>query len=171
MNPFRLEPLSGAHDRSTFHCGEEALDGYFKTQVTQDIRRRVATCFVAIETASGAIAGFYTLSAASIPLTELPPEDTRRLPRYPAVPAVRIGRLAVDRRFQKRGLGEALLIDITLRVVIAGIGAAVLVVDAKDERAARFYARYQFRSVTGSARTKFLPMATAIQLFASGDVH
>ena len=128
--------------------------------------RRVATCFVAVEAASREIAGYYTLSASSIPLTGLPPEDAKRLPRYPAVPAVRIGRLAVDQRFQKRGLGEALLIDITLRIASTEIGVALLVVDAKDERAEAFYARYQFRAVTGSARTMFLPMATAIKLFA-----
>ena len=76
--------------------------------MTQDIRRRVANCFVA---ATGYVAAYYTLSATSVPLADLPPEDAKRLPRYPTVPAVRIGRLAVDRRFQRRGLGEAMLAD------------------------------------------------------------
>jgi len=171
MSPFRVEALSDAHDRSMFQCGEEALDRYFKSQVTQDVRRRVATCFVAIERSSGAIAGYYTLSASSIPLVDLPAEHIKRLPRYPAVPAVCIGRLAVDQRFQKRGLGEGLLIDITLRIIGTEIGVALLVVDAKDARAADFYARYQFRAVKSSGRTMFLPMATAVNLFASHDLH
>jgi hypothetical protein len=81
--PFRLEPLSDEHERTLFRGGEDALDRYFQTQVTQDIRRRVANCFVAVETATSQIAAWYTISAASIPLTDLPPEETRRLPRYP----------------------------------------------------------------------------------------
>ena len=98
------EPLGEEHDRSAFHSGEEALDRYYQTQVTQDIRRRVTNCFVVVEAAPGQVAAYYTLSAASVALTELPSEVTNRLPRYPTLPAVRIGRLAVDEKFQGRGL-------------------------------------------------------------------
>src|SRR5436305_10882721 len=108
--PFRFEPLGEGHDRSAFHCGEEALDRYFQTQVTQDIRRRVTNCFVVVE-AVPQVAAYYTLSAASVALTELPPEVTKRLPRYPTLPAVRIGRLAVDEKFQGRGLAAAMLMN------------------------------------------------------------
>ena len=107
---FRLAPLGAEHARDSFCCGEEALDRYFKTQATQDIRRRIANCFVAVESATGLVAAYYTIAAASIPLVELPREEAKRLPRYPTLPAVRIGRLAVDQRFQGRGLGGALLI-------------------------------------------------------------
>ena len=66
--PFRLEPLGEEHERSLFRCGEDALDRYFQTQVTQDIRRHIANCFVAVESATSNIAAYYTISAASIPL-------------------------------------------------------------------------------------------------------
>ena len=79
--PFRLEPLSGEHERSLFRCGEDALDRYFQTQITQDIRRHIANCFVAVETVTRNIAAWYTISAASIPLVDLPPDETKRLPR------------------------------------------------------------------------------------------
>lgn len=75
------------------------------------MRRRVANCFVVSAPASGLIAGYYTIASAGIPFLDLPPEESRRLPRYPSLPAVRIGRLAVDRRFQGRGFGEILLLD------------------------------------------------------------
>jgi hypothetical protein len=71
--PFRLEPLHGQHDRSTFASGEEALDRYFRTQVTQDIRRRIANCFVAVDVATGQIVAYYTIASASIPTPDLPP--------------------------------------------------------------------------------------------------
>ena len=71
------------------------LDRYLRERATQDLARRVASCFVAIEAATEQIVGFYTLAAASIVLQDLPAELTRRLPRYPQVPAARMGRLAV----------------------------------------------------------------------------
>jgi ribosomal protein S18 acetylase RimI-like enzyme len=142
-------------------CGEDALDRYFRTQVTQDVRRHIANCFVAVEAASVRVAAYHTLSAASVPITDLPPEDVKRLPRYPTVPAVRIGRLAVDRRFQGRGLGAAMFADAAARAVPADIAAFMLIVDANNEEAVSFYRRYGFRLVAGSRRTLFRPLATA----------
>ena len=160
-SPFRIEPLGDAHDRAVFRCGEEALDRYLQTQASQDIRRRVANCFVAVESATGQIAAFYTLSAASIPFVDLPPEDTKRLPRYPTLPAVRIGRLAVDERFQGRGLGAALLMNAARRTMQADAAAFTLLVDAKNDQAVAFYRRYGFRHLVSQPRTLFLPLATA----------
>ena len=136
--PFRLEALSERHDRGSFTCGQEALDRYIRTQATQDIRRRIATCFVAVESATGELAAYYTIAAASIPTTELPADITKRLPRYPTLPAVRIGRLAVDLRFRGRGLGGALLADAVRRVLLAPPAVFAIVVDAKDDQAVAF---------------------------------
>jgi len=163
--PFRFETLSKDHDRAAFQCGESALDRYFQTQATQDIRRRVANCFVTIEVATGRVAAYYTLSAASIPLVDLPPEDTKRLPRYPTVPAVRIGRLAVDQRFQGRGLGAALLMNAVHRTLQSDAAACTLLVDAQGDQAVAFYRRYGFRSLTSRPGTLFLPLATAHKAF------
>ncbi len=91
---FRVIPLNKAHDRSTFNSGSEPLDCYFRERVTQDIRRRVTACFVAIS-CDGRIAGYYTLASASVFLGDLPEKLTKKLPRYPSVPVVRMGRLAV----------------------------------------------------------------------------
>jgi ribosomal protein S18 acetylase RimI-like enzyme len=163
--PFRLEPLSGEHDRTNFHCGEQVLDRYFQTQSTQDIRRRVANCFVAVEAATGQVAAYYTIAAASVPLVDLPPEEAKRLPRYPTLPAVRIGRLAVDRRFQGRGLGAALLADAARRTLQAPPAVFTLLVDAKNDEAVAFYQRHGFRSLASQPRTLFLPLATAEKAF------
>ena len=163
--PFRIEPLSDAHNRASFRCGDEALDRYFQTQATQDIRRRVANCFVAVEVASGTVAAFYTLSAASILLTDLPPEETKRLPRYPALPAVLIGRLAVDGGFQGRGLGESLLMNAAHRAMQADAAAYLLLVDAKNPQALAFYQRYGFRPLSTRPMTLFLALATVKKAF------
>jgi len=140
---FSIVPL-GKHDRSEFSCGSEALDRYFKTQVTQDLRRRVSACYVALDTQTGQTAGYYTLSAADVALSDLPVEMIRRLPRYPSVPVARIGRLAVDRRYQGKRLGGALLLNAAMRAVRSEVAVFALVVDAKDEQAVDFYQRHQF---------------------------
>ncbi|MCM5415810.1 GNAT family N-acetyltransferase, partial [Escherichia coli] len=82
------------YDRTSFLCGSDALDRYIKEHVTQDIRRRIAACFVAVDN-DHHIIGYYTLSAASILLTDLPEHLRKKLPRYPTIPAIRMGRLAV----------------------------------------------------------------------------
>lgn len=163
--PFRIEPLNDTHDRSSLRCGEEILDRYFQTQATQDIRRRLANCFVALESATRQLAAYYTLSAASIPFVDLPPEQTKRLPRYPTLPAIRIGRLAVDQRFQGRGLGAALLMDAVRRTMHADAATFTLLVDAKNDQAVSFYQRYGFRALADQPRTLFLPVATALKAF------
>jgi GNAT superfamily N-acetyltransferase len=156
---FRVTPLDPAADRSAFACGVAPLDRYFRTQVSQDIKRRVTACFTALD-GSDRIAGFYTLASASIRLADLPEDLARKLPRYPTVPAVRMGRLAVDQAFHGTGLGAALLADALRRAATAEIAAYALVVDAKDEAAARFYAHHGFIRAADSPLLLFLPLAT-----------
>jgi ribosomal protein S18 acetylase RimI-like enzyme len=155
--PFEIVPL-GKQDRSDFFCGSDPLDQYFRTRVTQDIRRRLSACYVALETTSGTIAGYYTLSAADIPLDKLPATMIARLPRYPAVPAARIGRLAVDRRFQGRRLGGSLLLNAAVRALRSEVAVFALVVDAKDEKAVAFYRHHDFSSFASNPLQLIAPL-------------
>ena len=156
-----IELLGSHHDRSVFSCGEPALDAYLQRQASQDIRRRVAQVFVAVGDVPEKIAGYYSLSAASFAKDELPPALAKRLPHYP-VPAAVLGRLAIDREHQGRGLGETLLLDAIRRVVRASTTIAVyaIIVDAKNERAQAFYERYGFRTFASEPRRLFLPLET-----------
>jgi len=161
--PFSVVPLDLDTDRSGFECGVEPLDRYFKTQVSQDIKRRVTACFTALDT-SGRVAGYYTLASASIFLTDLAESLAKKLPRYPNVPAVRMGRLAVDQDFKGKGLGAALLADALRRAVTAEIAAYAFVVDAKNEIAAEFYAHHGFRATVDNPLFLYLPLATVKDL-------
>ena len=163
VGPFSVVPLDLDTDRSGFECGVEPLDRYFKTQVSQDIKRRVTACFTALD-ASGRVAGYYTLASASILLTDLAESLAKKLPRYPNVPAVRMGRLAVDQDFKGKGLGAALLADALRRAVTAEIAAYAFVVDAKDESAAEFYAHHGFRATADNPLFLYLPLATVKDL-------
>ena len=159
-NPFRLVPLGQGHDRGGFDSGSEPLDRYLRERVTQDIKRKVTACFVALS-ADDRIAAYYTLASASIFLGDLPAELSRKLPRYPSIPAVRMGCLAVDKAFTGQGLGAALLADALMRVVRSEIAAFALVVDGQDERAAGFYRHHGFLELTTRPLTLFLPLAAA----------
>ncbi len=156
-----IEPLGPHHDRTAFSCGEPALDAYLQRQASQDIRRRIAQVFVAIDDRAERIAGYHGLSAASFQEDELPPALAERLPHYP-VPAAVLGRLAIDRQQQGRGLGETLLLDAIRRVVRASTTIAMyaIIVDAKNDRAQAFYERYGFRAFAKEPRRLFLPLET-----------
>lgn len=159
--PFLVASLDASHDRSAFNSGSNPLDRYLREQIAQDVRRRVAACFVALAD-DQRIAGYYTLAAASLLLADLPANIGKRLPRYPTVPAVRMGRLAVDRAFKGQGLGGALLADALDRVARSDIAAHALMVNAKDDTAEAFYRHHGFIALPDSPLTLFLPLATAL---------
>jgi ribosomal protein S18 acetylase RimI-like enzyme len=160
--PFRIEPLSSAHDRKAFSSGVAALDRYLQELVTQDIKRRLSNCFVALDEA-GAISGYYTFAASSLPLTELSPGQIKRLPHYALLPAALIGRLAVDNRYQGRRLGSALIMDATQHAARTDPAIFALVVDAKDDAAVRFYEHHQFQRFISRPMSLFLPLSTALR--------
>lgn len=161
--PFRLEPLGPSHERSEFSSGVELLDQYLASQASQDVRRRVSACYVAIEASSGKVAGFYTLAAGSVALSDLPPDLIKRLPRYPAVPVARIGRLAVAKAFQGEKLGGALLADAALRAARSEVAVFALIVDAKDDGAVAFYRHHGFEPIGGNDRQLIVSLKRFIQ--------
>lgn len=162
--PFRLEALGPGHERSGFSCGVQVLDQYLSSQASQDVRRRVSACYVAVEVSSDRVAGFYTLAAGSVPLIDLSPDLTKRLPRYPAVPVARIGRLAIDKAFRGRKLGGALLADAALRAARSEVAVFALIVDAKDDAAAAFYRHHGFEPIGDSGRQLIVALKRFIQI-------
>lgn len=170
---YRFELLGRHHDRATFSCGVEALDRYFRQQAGQDQRRAVAVPYVLVDTTTRAVLGYYTLSTFTIALHSLPDAVARKLPRYETIPAILIGRLAVDQRHQGRGLGRLLLVDALARslAISQQIGAAAIVVDAKNDTARAFYERYGFMRFADHEYRLFLPMATIAQLQREGAIE
>ena len=160
----RVEALGPGHNRNTFTSGTEALDRYLRTQASQDARKHIAAPFVLV-LPDGMVAGYYTLSATAVKLAELPAEVSRRLPRYPIVPATLLGRLAVDRRLQGRGYGRFLLADALFRALRSEIASFAVIVEAKDDAARRFYERESFLPFPEMPMKLFLPMAGIEQLF------
>ncbi|MEI2582663.1 GNAT family N-acetyltransferase [Scytonema sp. PRP1] len=162
-----VEPLDAQHNRSDFECGVEPLDRYLKQQASQDMRRRIAALFVLVDQDIDSIAGYYTLAATAIRLAELPPEITKKLPKYPLVPATLLGRLAVDQRYQGQGIGSFLLMDALRRSFNSEIASMAVVVDAKDDKARDFYEHHQFIPFSEQSQRLYLSMTTIAKLFGS----
>lgn len=159
---FQIVPLPVEYSRKKrecFHSGSVPLDRYFQERVTQDTRNNLAKCFVALS--GDRIAGFYTLSASSITLHELPGDRRKRL-RYPFIPTVRIGRLAVDIDFRGQRLGSLLMYNSTMRIRNTPIGVYAMEVDAKDETAKSFYLHHGFIPLESRPSTLYLPVEDAM---------
>jgi len=161
----QIEALSSYYDRHAFSCGVEALDRYLKRQASQDLRKHVAVTFVLVEAGQSAVLGFYTLSATNLRLNDLPESTAKKLPRYPLVPAILLGRLAVGQTHRGSGYGALLLVDALKRCLdIEDIGWAVVLVDAKEEEAAAFYEHYGFIRLAPDCSRLFLPRPTITAL-------
>ena len=153
----RVLPLTGSHDRQGFDCGRQELNDWLRQIARQHQDKGLSKTFVAIrEEAPDRICGYYALTLAELENRHLPQAWRKKLTRR--IPGVRLGRLAVDRQYQGKGLGEVLLIDALTRarrihIEAGGIG---LFVDALDEQAAGFYRRYGFNASPDNPLLLFL---------------
>jgi predicted GNAT family N-acyltransferase len=166
---YRVKPLGADHDRAGFYSGVPELDRYLHRQAGQDARRKVAAPFVLIDL-NGVLVGYYTLSAYSVRVGELPEAIAKKLPRYPLLPATLLGRLAISTSCRGQHLGRFLLMDAlhrswknTLQVASVGV-----VVDALDKNARAFYLHHEFRSLRDHPDKLFIAMATIEKAFKDG---
>lgn len=151
------------HDRDGFACGDPTLDVYLRQQAAQHHRDGISTTHVLVDNADPRrILGYYSLSAAQLLLTDLQQADRKRLPNYP-VPAIRMGRLAVSASAQGKGQGDCLLANAVARCLVLReqLGVRVLLVDALNANAARFYRAYGFHQATEDSHTLYLPLGIA----------
>lgn len=163
---YSIRALDAEAQTADFDCGEKALDEHLKRYATQDIKRGVARVFVASPTEQPqAVAGFYTLSAASIAAETLPEKWRKKLPRYP-VPVALLGRLAVNQQSHGQGLGSILLVDACKRVAAASetLAVAAIAVDAKSAKAAAFYQHFGFIELPGQPGRWMLPRSHFVDL-------
>jgi hypothetical protein len=107
------------HERAAFLSGNDRLDLYFRETISQGVKRKYAARYVLIERTTGNFAGFYTLSAHSIPLNDVAPELAKKMPRNPSLPDVLIGWMGRDLALRGAGVGSLLLDDAISRVATA----------------------------------------------------
>lgn len=172
-SPYDTAPIEPADTGAGFSSGKHPLDDYFARHAIANDATGVGRAYVLRrgpddDAALPDILGVYTLSMASVESAQVSEVLKRKLPKYP-MPVALIGRLAVDQRAQRRGLGERLLMDALRRVLDAAnlVGCLGIIVDAKDEAAQGFYERYDFATVTSAdwPRRMFLALGTARAAF------
>ena len=145
-----VEPLARHHDRAAFSCDEPSLTDYLRKQARQDVERDLASCWVLCASGGSEIIGYYTLAATSVDVSSLPSDLAKKSGRYRVVGAALLGRLAVDSRFARQGVGSHLLLNAlrrVLRTTESGIGVKAVVVDALHARAASFYEKFGFQRI------------------------
>ncbi len=159
---WREQPIAREHDRAGFDCGSPDLNDYLRRHARQNHESGGAKTFVfTARDAPGKIAGYYSITPGSIAFARVPSAVTRKLGRY-EVPIFRLGRLAVSLDIQGRGVGTALLFAAGRRAIaVAGqIGGVALAIDAKDEAAARWYARFGAIPLLDDPFSLILPLST-----------
>lgn len=159
---WREEPIAKKHDRTAFDCGEPALNEFFRRHARQNHDKAVAKTFLAISESDGkTILGYYSLCPASLEYSRAPEIIRKGLARHD-LPVFRLARLAVDRAFQGQGLGGQLLLAAGRRCLLAAteVGGVALLIDAKNERAANWYASYGAVPLADAPRSLLLPLAT-----------
>ena len=159
---WREEPIARHHDRAAFDCGSAELNEYLERYARQNHERGGAKTFVAVAPREPAqILGYYSIAAGSIESDRAPEDIRRRLGRYP-IPVFRLARLGVDQSVQGQGLGGEMLFAAAERALAVAneVGGVALVIDAKDEAAAEWYARFGAVSLLDNPQELFLPLAT-----------
>jgi len=163
---FKIEALDPSkHRRDEFSCESAELTEFLQKRARKEMEARTSACFVILPVSdSGRIAGFYTLSATEIVTSGLPEHFTKRLPRYPQLPATLLGRLARESAFRGQGIGDRLMQDALARAFAgsAEVGSIGVITDPKDRRAEEFYLEYGFFPL-GNSRL-FLPMKEIARL-------
>lgn len=166
MKEFLTLILSKTHLKENFSCGQLSLDNYIKNQAKQDINRDLSVCYILTEKNTEIVSGYYTISGNSIKRDVFPEELLKKLPStYTDLPAILLGRLAVDKKHQGKKIGELLLIDALKRCfeISQSMGVIAVIVDPIDEKAIQFYAKYGF--IRLSNNKMFIPMKTIKDLF------
>ena len=163
------EPISRAHDRNGFDCGDEALNSFLRRYARQSHDAGGAKTFLAIDDDSRAILSFYSLAPASVAFAKVPEAARRGLAQHD-VPGFRLARLAVSLSVQGRGLGAQLLLAAGRRClrVAAEVGGVILVIDAKSDRAAEWYASLGAVPLSDAPATLVLPLATIAEALRAG---
>ena len=160
----KIELLDKYHNRKQFDCGQELLNNFLQKTARQHITKGMSRTFVLIDTENQKeILGFYTLSICEVETEFLPPTMAKKYPNQ--IPAVKLARLAVSMKNQRKGYGNYLIGSAVEKVILISenVGIIGLFVDAKDNHAKEYYEQFGFVSLNGNPLLLFLPIQTLVQ--------
>jgi GNAT superfamily N-acetyltransferase len=154
-----IEPIGPHHQRDGFSCGEPALDEFLKTRARKHREQNLSSTFVGVPHGDTRIGGYYTLAQRVLEFDDMPRALVKRLPRHP-IPAILLGRFAVDLAYQGQGLGKLLLVDaLCTSVAVADLlGVFTVLVDAKNDRVKAWYEHHGFSALPLRPLQLFMPI-------------
>lgn len=168
-----IEPVSRGHRRKAFDCGDHEVTRFLREQALQDHEKNLSRTMVLVDEAGddpARVVGYHTLVMAQVSQEEIP-GDRPRIRR--GIPVILLGQLGVDREFQGRGLGETLLMDAQARVdeISRRAGVRAMMLDARNERLARWYEEHDFIRFPGRFRMfKSVEAIRALELLSGGGL-
>lgn len=161
---FKIELLDKTHYRTQFDCGNTALNSFLQNTARQHITKGMSRTFVLIDDKSPRdIIGFYTLSVCEVESDYLPTVLAKKYPNQ--IPAVKLARLAINKKHQKLGYGNYLISNAIEKVILISenVGIIGLFIDAKDDHSKKYYEQFGFISIEGNPHLLFLPIKTLLQ--------
>ena len=148
-----VEPISRQHNRKLFDCGDDEVNRFLREQALQDHEKDMSRTMVLIddEADQARIIGYHTLAMWQVPQEDIP-QDKPKIKR--SIPVILLGQLGVDKAFHGRGFGELLLMDAQARAdeVSRRTGIRAMMLDARNERLARWYEQHDFVRFPGQLR-------------------
>jgi GNAT superfamily N-acetyltransferase len=148
-----IEPLAREHNRKSFDCGDEEVTRFLREKAMQDHERDLSRTMVLIDSEESPkrIIGYHTLVMTQVKQEEIP-NDRPRITR--GIPVILLGQLGVDVKYQGRGLGDILLMDVQARTdeISRKVGIRALMLDARNERLAEWYGKHDFIRFPNSLR-------------------
>jgi len=168
VSQWQVRPLDKKHDRSGFDCGEPSLNIYIRERAGQHARKDISRTFVAVSPGDRIVQGYYTLATGSIKFESMPPKQRKGLPSEYPIPTAYLVRLAVDKRYQRKGLGGVLLYDAMARAVRAAddMGIHAFMVQAVSDPAKTFYIQHGFAPVEDDPLHLFVTTKVVRKLLA-----
>lgn len=163
--PCAPRKLERTDNVSSFRSGAGELDEWLERYAWTNQRANNATTYVSMWRER--VVGYYAITVASVALSEAP-DRLRRGGRPAQLPCLLLARLAVDRDAQGVGLGAGLLLDALRRsaAIADGIGAAAVLVHARDTAARDFYlANGDFLASPHDDLQLFVPMKDVKRLY------
>ncbi len=158
-----FEPLVEQHNRAAFRCADHRITNYFRRHALANIESRIANAWVYVDRESDLIVGFYTLSTAWVGFDAVPEEFTADLPRYP-IPVVLLGRMGVDRRYERQGFGRLLVINALMRVYRQDVMAVYAMIVDPKEGVRDFYTKnFGFIPLVDDPNRLFLRLETFVK--------
>jgi GNAT superfamily N-acetyltransferase len=168
MGSWTVEPLAKGHERAVFSCGHATLDDFLQKYASQYARRKLGTTYVAVAPGQPRVLGYYTLAPSHFEFANAPVELLKGLPKHP-VPCFLLARLAVAQSERGQGLGRFLLLDAFARClrVAREVAFRAIEVEAIDDQAAAFYAKYGFLPFPGNPHHLALPLETVEEVLGA----